>query len=1221
MLKALELVGFKSFADKTRFDFPRGITAVVGPNGSGKSNVVDAIKWVLGEQSVKTLRGKEMADVIFNGSATRQPLNSAETTLTFDNSARLLSIDTPEVHITRRVYRSGEGEYLINRQVCRLRDIRELFSGTGVATEAYSVIEQGKVDVLLQSSPRDRRLIFEEAAGISRFKAKKIESLRRLERVEQNLLRLSDIIDEVDGRLRGVRTQATKARRYKEYADRLQELRTQVGLTDWRVLSGQLAAIEADLDSLSRQRDGAAAEAEALEAEALEHETHIGDTTEAIRTSEARAAQNREWIATQEATIDHERTRARELDDEAERHRRQLAAMNVRAGDLQQQLNETRAALEAAERQHAQMAARLDADEQRLAGLAAAHEALRAQGQSGRAAYVEQMRAVSALASELGSLEAQNDGARDALARNRQQLAALDETLRALEADVMRFEADQQSHHEAAGRQAEKLAQAEARLAQFRLDHVARREELHQLQNRRAALGERTALLDELERRYEGFGAGVKDLLSRAKDEPTGPLRHIRGLVAELLQANLETASLVEIALGERAQHFVVASAVQFMTELAADPLRFEGRVGFIPLESSEAEPACRPVALQGRGGVVARADELVQTAPHLVPLARRLLGSTWIVETLSQALAFAPLAPAASFVTLSGELLAADGTLSLGPSHASTGLISRRSELRLLREQMGRIDAELATATEAVDRLAQSEHDEVDNVRALAAEHRQAAEALTEQRSRLRAALERQARLAEQQAADQRSLAAAETACQTATAALSDVQQRLREAQSRLAELEARAAEVERDLASLERERNECERVTVQARVELAKSDERLANLRTRGRQFEQDRQERRRTIADVRQQLNGCLGRSRQSQSAILQAESRVAELYLQKQGLAAQTIALVQQRDEQRTQRSLLVGRAQKIRQTAHGLEEQMHAQELAANEVRHARGTLSDRLRDDYGIELAELEHIPSAEEQRQREEVEQEIAELRRKISNIGSVNLDAMAELDELEQRHQSLSTQYEDLVRAKDALARIIGKINTDSRRLFAETLETVKGHFQTLFRKLFGGGQADIVLDEGVDILDSGIEIVARPPGKEPRSISLLSGGEKTLTCVALLLAIFQYRPSPFCVLDEVDAALDEANIERFITVLHEFLAWTQFIVVTHSKKTMTCATTLYGVTMQESGVSKRVSVRFEDISAEGDIAADYRRPDAAATDDESADGESGEDETQAA
>ena len=340
MLKALELVGFKSFADKTRFNFPPGITAVVGPNGSGKSNVVDAIKWVLGEQSVKTLRGKEMADVIFNGSATRAPLNYAETTLTLDNDARRLPIDTPEVHVTRRVYRNGEGEYFLNRQPCRLRDIRELFSGTGVATEAYSVIEQGKVDVLLQSSPRDRRLIFEEAAGISRFKAKKIESLRRLERVEQNLLRLGDIVAEVEHRLRQVRLQAGKARRYKEYSDRLQELRTQVGLVDWRQLSARIDALEGEFAALVDQRDRTLDDAAHAEAEAASEEAQASEATESIRASESHFAQIRESIATREATIEHERRRATDLDKEASRLRRQWTALSVRVGGLQEQLDD-----------------------------------------------------------------------------------------------------------------------------------------------------------------------------------------------------------------------------------------------------------------------------------------------------------------------------------------------------------------------------------------------------------------------------------------------------------------------------------------------------------------------------------------------------------------------------------------------------------------------------------------------------------------------------------------------------------------------------------------------------------------------------------------------------------------------------------------------------------------------------------------------------------------
>ena len=329
MLKALELAGFKSFADKTRFEFPAGITVVVGPNGSGKSNVVDAIKWVLGEQSIKSLRGKEMANVIFNGSPTRRPMNTAEITLTFNNTNRLLPIDTPEVHITRRIYRSGEGEYLINRNPSRLRDIRDLLAGTGLGTQAYSVIEQGKVDVLLQSSAKDRRMIFEEAAGISRFKLKKVEALRRLERVDQNLLRLADIVDEVESRLRSVRAQAGKARRYKEHTDRLQELRTQVGLVDWRRLSERLAEAEGRIRELTADRDAVLAAAEATDARMSDIDSQTVEINEEVRRGEAQIAANRERIAAQESSIEHERNRGKDLDNEIERHRRQVVSLSA----------------------------------------------------------------------------------------------------------------------------------------------------------------------------------------------------------------------------------------------------------------------------------------------------------------------------------------------------------------------------------------------------------------------------------------------------------------------------------------------------------------------------------------------------------------------------------------------------------------------------------------------------------------------------------------------------------------------------------------------------------------------------------------------------------------------------------------------------------------------------------------------------------------------------
>ncbi len=411
MLSALELVGFKSFADKTRLEFPRGITVIVGPNGSGKSNIVDAIKWVLGEQSVKSLRGKEMADVIFNGSANRRALNAAETTLTFDNSERRLAIDTPEVQITRRVYRSGEGEYLINRQPARLRDIRDLLAGTGMATEAYSIIEQGKVDVLLQATPRDRRLIFEEAAGISRFKAKKIEAQRRLERVEQNLLRLSDIVEEVENRLRTVRLQAAKARRYKEYADRLQELRTQVGLVDWRALSDRLAVIEAELTEMADEVASSGALAERLEAQALAVELEIVESEESIRSNESRIAQNRERIAAYEATIDHERRLSHDLEQEIARLRRQLTAMSLRAGNLDDQLRETTTSLAAIDGEHRQVARQVAEQERGLTRITTELDALRSEHQQHRTAHLDALRGAAALGNQISAWESRVLGA------------------------------------------------------------------------------------------------------------------------------------------------------------------------------------------------------------------------------------------------------------------------------------------------------------------------------------------------------------------------------------------------------------------------------------------------------------------------------------------------------------------------------------------------------------------------------------------------------------------------------------------------------------------------------------------------------------------------------------------------------------------------------------------------------------------------------------------
>ncbi|MBN2216877.1 MAG: chromosome segregation protein SMC [Pirellulales bacterium] len=1212
MLKALEIVGFKSFAEKTLFKFPPGITVIVGPNGSGKSNIVDGLKWVLGEQSVKSLRGKEMADVIFNGSSNRRATNSAEITITFDNASRLLPIDTPEVQITRRVYRGGEGEYLINRQPSRLRDIRQLLSGTGMGTQAYSVIEQGKVDVLLQSSARDRRVIFEEAAGISLFKNKKLEALRRLERVEQNLLRLSDIVDEVESRLRSVRLQAGKARRYKELTDRLQDLRTQVAMVDWHRLSERLAAIEEELARLEENRLAEEAENHRLETEVLDAETRIEQATQAIRSIESRIADNREQIAAGESTLAHERRRSHDLAREIATLRNRVAQMTVRAGDLQQQAAETTQACAAAETRRREIARRVAEGERRLTESLAQLDRLRAEHKEHEAAHLRQMTAASEWASRASALESQASAARLSGRQSEQRLAELQTQLNTLqrEQETLRQEISRLSG--AAQDQESRSNSAQTKLETTEHRWRAAQDELAAARQRHGAVAQRLSVLEDLQRRAEGLSAGVKQLLAEARaNSAQEPFRHVLGLVADLVRVNVEAATIIEVALGETAQYVVLAQSDQMVEHLRQNAHRFAGRVGLLGLDRLAPLSPAENVDLESKPGVVGRADQFVETETRHAPLIARLLGRTWVVENLIDALRLSVSAPRGlRFVTLAGELVDADGSITVGPSHAAGGLISRRSELRELAAQQKTLEAQIAENQKTVDELGQQAQRQKDDLRRIESQRRQTLEQLGAKRQRLSATDERRMELNHQCGVRQTECAAAQQEQEKAERELGDVRARRHEAQADLAKTGEQLARSEQAIESLETDCQTQARSATEIKVELAKSEEQLCNLQGRLRQLEETQQERDRVVAENRQQLAKSTQHAQQSAWTILQSESEIAELYLRKEKLAAGTVELINQRNELGSQKAEAAAKAQKARTRIHKLEEACHARQLAAGEIHHERSTLADRLREDYQIELAELEVAPSEEEQHRREEVQAEIDQLRGKINNLGNVNLEALAELDEMEGRHGHLATQLRDMTGAKNELMRIIERINADSRRLFSDTLETVRGHFQQLFRDLFGGGQADIVLEEGIDILESGIEIVARPPGKEPRSISLLSGGEKTLTCVALLLAIFRSRPSPFCVLDEVDAALDEANIDRFTQVLQDFLTWTQFILVTHSKKTMSCANTIYGVTMQESGISKQVSVSFEDVSEDGRILPSaLRRADQQAADEEAA------------
>ena len=1192
MLKALELSGFKSFADKTRFEFPPGITVVVGPNGSGKSNVVDAIKWVLGEQSVKSLRGKEMADVIFNGSHSRRPLNTAEAVLTFDNSEGRLPIDTPEVHVGRRVYRSGEGEYLINGNACRLRDVRDLFAGTGVSTQAYSIIEQGKVDVMLQASPRDRRLIFEEAAGISRFKAKKLETIRRLGRVDQNLLRLSDIVDEVDSRLRSVRKQAGKAQRYREYTTRLQQLRTQVAQTDWKHLTETLEDHQGKLSALGSQVASNTTQVDSHESRLVELERELSQAEDAIREGDRQVAENRGELAACETTTEHQRNHLSDLRQEIARRRNQVVALTTRTRDLDDQLETTTQEVEVARGEHAKIASQVASIEERLADALAACQKLRVELDTRRAAQLRCVQQNSELGNEITSLKTRLEAEVTACDRLQAKLRKLEESQRITGQELAVLSEEEEVLVTQLEESQEVCSGVKQELKHLQAHLLEEQQAVARLRELRSGLHERRMVLEELERQFEGLTAGTRQVLMDPL-RGDGTLGEVQGLIADVFEVQVDVAPMIEVALGEKAGFLLSTSGGSLRDFLADEQYVFEGRVGFMACgNESDASRGLSTPDLLGQPGVLGRADQYVQAVTEYAGLVRQLLGGTWLVERLKHALDLASKYPTQNFVTRDGGWVGGDGTICVGPRSHRAGLISRRSELRDLKKQIVDLEESLEGREATVERL---EGDVADASARLevASEAKQGFQRQVEECGRERAAAEqRKKQQDEQHSVTSSELSRSRAGRDAVSTDLALFRDRRKENEAELAELERLVKFDQCRLDELERQRQACMADSTAAKVDLARSEQTLDSLSARMHQFQQDHHERQKTIVETRQSLAEAEEGAEQTECEILRLEGETASLYLQQESLETKIVQLNTGREQLRSSRGATQVDLQKLRAAVRRLEGEKHTEELAAGEIRHQRDALAEKMLEDYGIDMMQLTQTEDAQLDEERESVEVEIADLRRKIDAIGNVNLDALEELEGLESRHGDLAVQLDDLTQAKKALEQIIERINADSRRLFIETLETVRGHFQGLFRKLFGGGHADIVIEDEADILESGLEIVARPPGKEPRSISLLSGGEKTLTCVACLLAIFRSRPSPFCVLDEVDAALDEANIERFISVLNEFLQWTQFIVVTHSKKTMACGGTLYGVTMQESGISKQVSVRFYDVSETGEI-----------------------------
>ena len=1225
-LKKLILQGFKSFADRTEFVFDSPITGIVGPNGCGKSNVVDAFKWVLGEQSAKSLRGEAMLDVIFNGSGGRKPSGVAEVTLVFENprrddGSRTLHLDAEEVSVGRRLFRDGTSEYQINNHSSRLKDVRELFLDTGVGVDAYSVIEQGRVAALLEANPEERRLIFEEAAGVSKFKQRKKEAQRKLEKVDQNLLRVNDIVEEVERRLRSVKVQAGRARTFQEHSQRLREMRLTYALHDYHTHHGQLTALDTRRDDAQFRLDDAADDLSRRQNDLAGRRQQLDGLSQTKQRVEYELVQARAAMQTAQQRQKYAAQQIQQMAEQVEALRRDRADVERKLADVTEALAAETDTLQRLTDELEQHRQHIDERQRAFKEGQLQLNGINQQVEQNKAAILDLMRKVSGLNNRIGAIEIE----RKNISTQQHRLA---ERRQAVVGEIESLESQRAAAQQRLDETAAHIAEQQARLEDCRLEaqnlgkQIAQiSEQLGAAKEHRSGLVSRQRLLRDLEAKREGVSEGVKSVLRQREQR----FPFVRGLVADVLRVDVEHAHVIEAALDGRDQWLVTGDAAAAVA--AGEAMQdLEGRVNVLcadRLPGRAAFEASDGYDWNQHPPRVRLAADLVRFEAQDAPVALHLLGRTVVVDGLADAVELRRAGPAGyRYVTPLGEVLEADGTLRAGPLTAAMGLLSRHAELEALEQQIADVDGRIEQLTRQLTEGNTAARSLQEQENALRNETYKANTVKVELTSQIAQNNDRQAALRREQPvlerelqtfleqidrlkAEDADLGGKRQALEAEQSARQRAVEEMTERQQQLAEELRQTSEqltAERVLLGQVQEKQLASGQQVQrhtaAQAELAQQAERLARA---AESVEAKR-------GDVEQELEA--------------AQAAEAELVEQQRQLTERIEAVTAQVKEAGASVQALAEQVEELRAEHAEVEQALHALQLKTGELRVRLETLVSRTMEELQLDLPthyaglHAEGGPGYQPADvDWDAVAQEIKDLRDRIQRLGNVNLDAISEQEELEQRQKFLSDQVRDLTESKKQLETLIDEINTESGIRFEQTFNAVREHFQAMFRKLFGGGKADIFLEtevedkkakpevgpdgqmlipgkKKVDVLDAGIEIIARPPGKQPVSISQLSGGEKTMTCVALLMSIFKSKPSPFCILDEVDAALDEANNQRFNQIVQEFLDQSQFIVITHSKRTMTIADQLYGVTMQEQGVSKRVAVKFDQVDSQGRI-----------------------------
>lgn len=1171
-LKAVEMQGFKSFPDRTKLTFDDGITVIVGPNGSGKSNISDAIKWVFGEQSVKSLRGAKMEDVIFGGSASRKPTGFAWVSLFIDNTDRSIDIDTDEVVITRRLYRSGESEYRINNNPVRLKDINETFMDTGLGRDGYSVIEQGKIAEIVSAKSTQRREIFEEAAGISKFRYRKTEAERKLTQAEDNLIRLRDIMQELEDRVGPLKAQSEKAKQYVVLAEEKKSLEISLWLEQLAKLGRQMAELEDktllaanDRTTAQKRLEEIERETEEIQQKTQELNLYIEHKRDRIREWETAISEAKVNAAVKQNTVTHNEDTIRELQDEWERSM-------LSAGELEEKLTGLREDCALLQKEAEETARRweesqkaLEAKRQEERRLATEQSALALQKQE----LQENIHRAELSAETAGTLAEETVDRLEAL---RGQAKNKDENLTRLREELA-------GHRAFAEELWERLESLQNSKNGYLYKLKSRSDKIAEVESRQRnsekLAGEklqRAQVLTDLEKNYESFNNSVKFVMKQAG---AGALRGVIGPVSALIRTENRYSTAVEIALGAAIQNIVVQDETAAKRAIALLKERGAGRATFLPLTNIRANPI-RESDLSGRGGYVGLASELVQCEERYRAVMDSLLGRTIVAEDIDAA---AAIAKAYGYryraVTLDGQVVNAGGSLTGGSVNKNASILSRRGEIDALTAEAKKYAAQVEELETQLTELRR----EADTIRAtvegIAAEEKTAREDLISAQtlvSRLTASTEEAEQLNEQALREYDELTARVEELRKQKLTGGELVKKLTEEVARLnrMDVESTAAhtalteaieEAARQVTDLQMEaitrRKDCEAaqsVIAQLENQQSGSEAALTELRQKQEQLQKENEAIRAEIEEI---TAGAAGGG----SEIETLRRDIKEADGQKDTLEARRSILTRESGDAITKREAAASELVRLQEKSEAMQEQQSG--------------ISTKMWEEYELTRSEaaetaipLEDVPAAQKR---------LTELRGRIRGLGAVNVAAIEEYEEVSGRYRFMKEQIDDAENAKKELTRLIAELSAKMSAIFTERFAGINRHFGEIFRELFGGGHAELRLTDATDPLETGIEIIVQPPGKIIKNLSALSGGEQAFVAICIYFAILRVNPAPFVLIDEIEAALDDVNVGKFAAYLHRMTDHTQFISITHRRGTMEQGDVLYGVTMEEEGISK--------------------------------------------